>query len=612
MPSLYRQDNGEGEISSRAIGDPPKEYSKSMPQEYYTNRAKKSFDDNLKLKSPQDDNNDKHTMFVSSSNESRQPNQNQKSPRENKHKHSISKTYNHQLNAALSQDPHQDQYLKQEASQGRMSSSNLNSKFPIKYQYFSKEKEPNLPIEYQNIPKENGNKHSSNEIYNRQFKPALGQYPRQDQQLKQDVSKGLVSIFPIEYQHISKEDRNKYSNNQINNHQFNPAFDQYIRQDQLLNTKAKEDGAPSSSSESNFPIEYQHISNEYGSKYSRSELNNRQIKPALGQYLRQEQQLEQAVNIGGMLSSSTIAHSQLIKVCIIAFPILVVGLAVSIFAAKVVRAKQMKRNKELRGKTISSLERMPRTPYNSNEQLRDDSVRYRKKVRLEKEKRYDDILRRVRSKPKGLRSDIVQEPNNYAMDGVMETIRLDSIHKRSLHSRKNSPRQNDIISYEDPFVAADLNRSRVGVAKKKRLSVGDFVKQCSTLALFRRKDENGIDQNSDLVEEDGTGCISSHSESGINLQTELRLENEDETRSLSGALSSPGDGSSLDGVDDKNLKVDMKDKHPSLILDDVYPKGSEQELVIDARASEDSKFQSENKNEGSSNLSNEMFEACKP
>uniref|UniRef100_A0A7S0GA42 Uncharacterized protein n=1 Tax=Proboscia inermis TaxID=420281 RepID=A0A7S0GA42_9STRA len=210
-------------------------------------------------------------------------------------------------------------------------------------------------------------------------------------------------------------------------------------------------------------------------------------------------------------------------------------------------------------------------------------------------------------------SNIVEQPNNYSMDDAMETIRLDSIHKRSIHSRAYSPRQNDIISYEDPFVAADRNRSRVGVAKKKRLSaVGEFVKQCSTLALFRRNDENDIDQNSDLVEEDDTGCISSHSESGVNLQTELRLENEDATRSLSGALSSPEDGSSLNGVDDKNLKVGMKDKNSSLIPDDVYPKGGEQELVIDARASEDINFQSENKNEGSSNLSNEMFEACKP
>ena len=45
----------------------------------------------------------------------------------------------------------------------------------------------------------------------------------------------------------------------------------------------------------------------------------------------------------------------------------------------------------------------------------------------------------------------------------METIRLDSIHKGPIHSRVNSPR-------EDHFLAADLNRSYVGVGKKKIIS----------------------------------------------------------------------------------------------------------------------------------------------
>uniref|UniRef100_A0A7S0GCA6 Uncharacterized protein n=1 Tax=Proboscia inermis TaxID=420281 RepID=A0A7S0GCA6_9STRA len=97
-------------------------------------------------------------------------------------------------------------------------------------------------------------------------------------------------------------------------------------------------------------------------------------------------------------------------------------------------------------------------------------------------------------------SNIVEQPNNYSMDDAMETIRLDSIHKRLIHSRANSPR-------EDHFLAPDPNRSRVSVGKKKRLSVGNFVKQCSTLSLFLRDNKNSNSQNSNLVKRDNFNLV---------------------------------------------------------------------------------------------------------
>jgi len=387
----------------------------------------------------------------------------------------------------------------------------------------------NLPIEYQHISKEDGNNHPINKLHNHQLKPALSQYIQQDQQLKQEADHGgmlasnFESTMPIEYQHNSKVYGKKHSRNEFKNHQMELASDHYSRKDEQLKQEVDHGGVPSSDFESRSPIEYEHIPKVYGKEHLKNEFKSHQMKSASGQYVRKDQELEHGVDLGRLPLPVIITPKQTTEVWIIFFAILIVG---SIIAFKLARPGKTKKY-EKRGSTISPLPDLKaQLPYNSNEHLRDDSVRYRRKFSLEQEQRYEDILRRAtKNRPSGRRSEIVEQQNSCAVDDVMETIGLESVHRRS-----NIGDKIDVFPYEDPFSAPEYAK-----LKKRRLSVGDFVKQCSTLSLFRRENENSNDKHVDDLKKDKTARLSDTLESeeiGVDSSTGMDLRKYDSIRAL--------------------------------------------------------------------------------